>query len=241
MSSTGIKNLIQRLEAVDLAFTGFWSKPIILKFGTLYLNQDLPNDIFFNKLTNLSCIDDKAIKESLDLFEKHHTTPYIYTLNRPDFEQKLLEKNFKLHDTQQVLVKSPSSEKASTVHRTSDNESMTWSKIFCKSYDCIEWLDSVNNLVKNSSDTIGYYIDKSMSSCIALYEDNSMLGLYCLGTVPKMRNKGYAASLIDFALSEVKRRNLEFLMLETYQRDKLVDFYFKLGFKEIYKKNIFTI
>jgi GNAT superfamily N-acetyltransferase len=100
---------------------------------------------------------------------------------------------------------------------------------------------SVDGIVKKSIPLVEYYVDDSISSCVALYEKNSILGLYCLGTIPSMRKKGLAISLIDFALSEVKKRNLESLMLETYQRDGLLDFYLKLGFKEIYQKNIYTI
>ena len=76
---------------------------------------------------------------------------------------------------------------------------------------------------------------------MVLYEKNSILGLYCLGTVPSGRKQGYAASLIDFALHEVHSRNLEFLMLETYERDDLSKFYANLGFEDIYQKNIYTI
>ncbi|MGB9003506.1 MAG: GNAT family N-acetyltransferase, partial [Nitrosotalea sp.] len=119
--------------------------------------------------------------------------------------------------------------------------SILWSKTFCNSYDCHDWLVPVDDIVKKSLSSIGYYVDDSISSCVALYEKNSMLGLYCLGTIPSMRKKGLAVLLIDFALSEVKKRNLELLMLETYQRDGLLDFYLKLGFKEIYRKNIYTI
>ena len=67
------------------------------------------------------------------------------------------------------------------------------------------------------------------------------MGLYCLGTVPGMRNKGLAASLIDFGINEVNQRNLEFLMLETYEKDNLLDFYTKLGFEKLYQKKVYTI
>ncbi|MGI0047358.1 MAG: GNAT family N-acetyltransferase [Nitrosotalea sp.] len=241
MPSAGNRDLISRVEAVDLAFTGLWSNSINLKCGTLFFNQNLPNDVFFDKLTNMTCLDGKTLDDSLYLFQKYHTTPYVYTLNQPKFEEKLLEQNFKLYDTQYVLTKTPDSVMSSKARRISRAESMVWSETFCSAYNCCEWITSVDEIVKRSCDSIEYYVDESASSCVALYESNSMFGLYCLGTVPAMRKKGIAESLIDFAIDQVKRRNLEFLMLETYQRDKLLDFYFKLGFKEIYQKNIYTI
>jgi GNAT superfamily N-acetyltransferase len=76
---------------------------------------------------------------------------------------------------------------------------------------------------------------------MALCEKNSILGLYCLGTVPDKRRQGFAKSLIDFALSEVKSRGLDFLLLETYGKDNLMNFYSKLGFDTVYEKTVYTI
>ena len=65
--------------------------------------------------------------------------------------------------------------------------------------------------------------------------------MYCLGTIPEKRKKGLAKLLINYALNKVKSRNLDFLMLETYQRDGFLDFYSKLGFEKVYEKKIYTI
>ena len=241
MSSIGNNDLISRLEAVGNSFTSMWADSIPLKCGTFFFNSNLPNDIFLDKLTNITCISDEMLSDALALFAKHDAPPYVYTLNHPELEKSLLEKNFRLYDVQHVLTKVSDLPKTSKAHMISSADSMLWSKTFCHAYDCNDWLSSVDGIVKKSIPHVGYYVDDSASSCVALYEKNSVLGLYCLGTVPSMRKKGLAASLIDFALNEVKRRNLELLMLETYQRDGLLDFYLKLGFKEVYQKNIYTI
>ncbi|MDE1826684.1 MAG: GNAT family N-acetyltransferase [Thaumarchaeota archaeon] len=241
MSSAGNSTLIPRLEEIGNSFTGLWASSETLKCGTLFFNPDLSNDIFFDKLTNITCIDNKMLDDALALFAKRNTTPYVYTLNYPELEEILLKKNFRLYDVQHVLAKVPDSSRTPKVRMISSDESMIWSKTFCNAYGCHDWLKSVDGIVKKSTSSVGYFVDDSISSCVALYEKNSILGLYCLGTVPCMRKKGLAALLIDFALSEVKRRNLELLMLETYQKDALLDFYSKLGFKEIYQKNIYTI
>jgi GNAT superfamily N-acetyltransferase len=241
MSSIGNNNLISRLEEIDTSFTGLWASSVALKCGTFFFNSDLSNDIFLDKLTNITCISNEMLDDALALFAKHGSTPYVYTLNYPELEENLLKKNFRLYDVQHVLTKVPDSTKISKVRMISSDDSMLWSKTFCYAYDCHDWLAPVDRIVKKSIPLVGYYVDDSISSCVALYEKNSMLGLYCLGTIPSMRKKGLAISLIDFALNEVKKRNLESLMLETYQRDGLLDFYLKLGFKEIYQKNIYTI
>ncbi len=241
MSSIGNNPLITRLEEISHSFTGLWASSVSLKCGTFFFNPSLPNDIFLDKLTNITCISNEMLDDALILFAKHNATPYVYALNYPKLEENLLEKNFRLYDVQHVLIKVPDSSKILKARMISTDDSMLWSKTFCQAYDCNDCITLVDEIVKKSISFIEYYVDDHINSCVALYEKNSILGLYCLGTIPSMRKKGHAISLIDFALNEVKKRNLELLMLETYQRDGLLDFYLKLGFKEIYEKNVYTI
>lgn len=241
MSSTGNKSVISQVEENDLGFTGFWAQATNLECGTFFFNSDLPNDIFFDKLTNVTCTNESMIDDALALFHKYETTPFAYSLNYPEFEEVLRKKHFTHYDTQHVLSKNGTSLNDFKIYRITNGDSMLWSKTFCNAYDCYEWIAPVDKIVRNSLSSIEYYVDESMSSCMALYEKNSLLGLYCLGTIPKMRKKGLAESLINFAQSEINQRKLKFLMLETYGRDNLLGFYSKLGFEEIYHKNIYTI
>jgi GNAT superfamily N-acetyltransferase len=240
MSRIGNKVVVSEVEENDLGFTSLWARTINLECGTFFVNPELPNDIFFDKLTNVSCTSESMIDEALTLFNKHKTTSFVYSLNYPEWEDLLHKKNFTLYDTQHVLKKNSPS-RIFKVQRIATDDSLLWSKTFCNAYDCYEWIEPVDKIVRNTISSIEYYVDESISSCMALYEKNSILGLYCLGTIPTMRRKGLAESLIDFAQSEVKRRKLKFLMLETYEKDNLLDFYSKLGFEEIYHKNIYTI
>lgn len=233
--------MIPEVEENDLGFTSLWSQATNLECGTIFLNPELPNDVFFDKLTNVTCTSEPMIDAALVLFHKYSTTPFVYSLNCPTLEELLRKRNFVHYDTQHVLKKKNASQETHKVYRITKDDSMLWSKTFCSAYDCYEWITPVDKIVRNSLSLIEYYVDKSISSCMALYEKNSILGLYCLGTIPNMRKKGIAESLINFAQSEVNRRKLKFLMLETYQKDNLLDFYLRLGFQEIYQKNIYTI
>lgn len=241
MSNTRNKTVIPKVEDNDLGFTSLWTQTVNLQCGTFFFNEELLNDIFFDKLTNVTCTNEQMIADSLGLFHEYKTTPFVYSLNYPEFDTMLLRRNFTLYDTQHVLKKNDDSKGIFKVQKITSDDSMLWSKTFCDAYNCYEWIIPVDRIVRNSLSSAEYFVDESISSCMALYEKNSVLGLYCLGTIPGMRRKGLAESLIDFAQCEVKRRNLSFLMLETYKRDNLLDFYSKLGFQEIYKKNIYTI
>ena len=233
--------MMQKTESNDNGFTELWSNVVQLECGTLFLNPELADDLFFNKLTNVTCTSEKMISESIKKFQKNKSKPYVYSLNYPELEDYLKNRGFVYCDTQHVLKKrTPSSKKSRATKITPETISL-WTEIFCEAYDCPNWAEPVNSILKNSISSAEYYVDESNSSCMALYEKNSILGLYCLGTIPTRRKQGAAASLIDFASCEVKSRNLEFLMLETYERDDLSKFYSTLGFEKIYSKQIYSI
>jgi GNAT superfamily N-acetyltransferase len=233
--------MIQKIESNDIGFTGLWSNASQLECGTLFLNPELADDLFFNKLTNITCTSEKMIAESVEEFQKNNSTPYIYSLNYPELEEHLKSKGFVYRDTQHVLKKSTLPSRKPTATKIIPDTISVWTQIFCEAYDCLEWAEPVSSILKNSISSAEYYVDESSSSCMALYEKNSILGLYCLGTIPSRRKQGSAASLIDFASHKVNSRNLDFLMLETYERDNLSKFYSNLEFESIYSKNIFTI
>lgn len=235
--------MIDKIESNDLGFTAIWSNTTQLEGGTLFMNTNLPNDLFFDKLTNITCLSEKMIDKTINVFHKNNMRPFVYTLNNPLLEEFLLKKNFKFYDTQYVLKKQTISDKeTSRVHHIEKKDSLLWSEVFCKSYDCYDWIDEVNSIVRRSLSQVDYLVDAEYNaSCVALYEKNSILGLYCLGTLPEKRGKGLAKLLINHAFNKVKIKNLDFLMLETYQRDDLLGFYSKLGFEKLYEKKIYTI
>ena len=230
-----------KIESNDAGFTGLWSDGVKLDCGMLFLNPKLADDLFFNKLSCVTCLDETMVETSLEKFQKSNSKPYVYSSNYPEFENMLEKKGFVCHDTQHVLKKSTLPEKKPNVIKITRNDINTWTGIFCDAYDCHDWSKTVSSILEKSLSSVDYFIDESHSSCVALYETESVLGLYCLGTIPSKRNKGTASLLIDFALYEVNSRHLEFLMLETYEKDNLLEFYSKLGFQKVYHKTVYTI
>ena len=235
--------MIPKIEENESGFTSLWSKITNLECGIFFVNPNLPNDVFFDKLTSITCLSEKMIDEAVVLFEKNKTQPFVYVLDNQKLEELLLKKNFRLCDTHHIMKKSAFSKiEHNPVHHISRKDSLLWTEIFCKSYDCLDWVEEVNSVVRNSVSDAEYLVDSEYNvSCVALYEKNSILGLYCLGTIPEYRKKGFAKSLINYALNQVKEKNLDFLMLETYARDNLLQFYSDLGFDQIYEKKIYTI
>ncbi|MHB8603501.1 MAG: GNAT family N-acetyltransferase [Nitrosotalea sp.] len=233
--------MISKIESNDVGFTGIWSDAVKLDCGMLFLNPNLADDLFFNKLSSITCINEKMMETSLEHFQKNHSVPYVYSLNYPELENMLEKKGFVHYDTQHALKKNTLPQKKPNAIKITHDTVDIWTGIFCDAYDCHEWSKTVSSILEKSLSSVDYFVDDSHSACVALYETESVLGLYCLGTVPGKRNHGMASLLIDFALHEVSSRHLEFLMLETYERDNLLEFYSKIGFQKVYHKTVYTI
>ena len=152
--------MISKMEENESGFTGLWSKMTNLECGTFFVNPNLPNDIFFDKLTNIACINEKMIDEALVLFEKNKTQPFVYVLENKKLEELLLKKNFKLYDTHHIMKKSPFSKmEYNPVHHISRKDSLLWTEVFCTSYDCLDWSEEVNSVVRNSISYVEYFVD----------------------------------------------------------------------------------
>jgi GNAT superfamily N-acetyltransferase len=233
--------MISKIETNDAGFTGIWGQSLKLDCGILFLNPKLADDLFFNKLSSVTCIDGNMIEKSIDYFQKNNTIPYVYSLNYPQFETMLEKKGFVYHDTQYALKKNTLPQRKPDAIKITRDTIGLWTGIFCDAYDCQEWSKTVSTILEKSLSSVDYFVDPSHSACVALYQTESVLGLYCLGTIPSKRNRGMASLLIDFALHEVSSKHLEFLMLETYEKDNLLDFYSKLGFEKVYHKTVYTI
>ena len=97
--------MMLHMESNDNGFTNLWSTSQQLDCGTLYVNPNLADDLFFNKLTNITCINDEMIEKSIFIFKKNNSRPYLYSLNNENLDKILTKKGFILHDIQFALVK----------------------------------------------------------------------------------------------------------------------------------------
>ncbi|MFQ6025020.1 MAG: GNAT family N-acetyltransferase [Nitrosopumilaceae archaeon] len=237
-----LDDMILKIEENDSGFTSTWAKVTRLDCADLFSNPRLSGDPFFNKLTNITRISEKVIDQAVSIFQNQGQRVFVYVLDNPKLEDYLSEKGFSYYDTLHVFRISNVSSGDFSIRKISSKDSMLWTEIFCSAYDCAEWSEEVNNIVKNSISQVNYFVDSDYSaSCVALYERNSILGLYCLGTKPEKRKKRLASLHVDHALNILKQNRMRFLMLESFGRDNLLEFYSKLGFEKIYEKRIFAI
>jgi len=74
---------------------------------------------------------------------------------------------------------------------------------------------------------------------LALYETEIICGVYCVGTIPRYRQKGVASRMIKFAY-EFSRSEGKRLALQTFLSDSLEGYYIDRGFKRMYLKDVFV-
>ncbi|MGE5862346.1 MAG: GNAT family N-acetyltransferase [Nitrososphaerales archaeon] len=74
-----------------------------------------------------------------------------------------------------------------------------------------------------------------------LFEKYGCIGLYCLGTLPKFRNRGIAQTILKASLQIAHTMKYDKIFLQTFKNDNYIDFYKKLKFKIIDKRKIFQI
>jgi GNAT superfamily N-acetyltransferase len=82
-------------------------------------------------------------------------------------------------------------------------------------------------------------IGKAAVGCAALYRTKgNMIGAYCIGTAPRFRNRGVAATMVSY-MRELAESEGRRLILQTIASDNVEGFYLKQGFKRAYVKSLF--
>jgi len=122
-----------------------------------------------------------------------------------------------------------------------------WIDIFCMSFDSLGIKDEVTSIISKHYRSLTllvahFNLDHGTYpvGCCLLFEKNNNIGLYCLGTVRDFRNKGVARQLIGNAIKIAKDNDYNTLVLQSLTEEKYDEFYKKLGFRTIYKKELFT-
>jgi GNAT superfamily N-acetyltransferase len=239
--------MIKEMEDNENSFVALWSDKIKLDCATLYVNSVMSNDPFFNRVTDIDCEEfDYMLNQAENEFVKRNVKPLVYCLSNEKLKMKLKEYGFVLHDIMTTflyegrykLQHSPDI----AIDKVDKNKVQEWIDVYCSSFDCYSWKDEIERIISNSFDSFQLYIayvKKTSAGCMILFEKNSLLGLYCLGTLARYRRAGVATALISIAAEMVKANGLK-LFLQSLNADGLVGYYVKRGFTPIYTKEIYT-
>jgi ribosomal protein S18 acetylase RimI-like enzyme len=77
--------------------------------------------------------------------------------------------------------------------------------------------------------------------CCMFFPTDDVLGLYCLGTNERYRNKGVASRIIDFAIAYAIINGLNFIGLQTLHSDRRIGFYQRRKFTKVYTNIIYSL
>jgi len=117
---------------------------------------------------------------------------------------------------------------------------IVWANVFCEAFSVPGWKTEVLRIVSTNLRNIKllliYGKENTPAGCAALYFKNGFTGIYCLGTIPNLRRRGLAGSILKNAAYMSEN-----LFLQTLGSEGLLTFYEKAGFKVAYTKKIYIV
>jgi len=256
------KVTIDRLEKLERNEEGWfvlWSERVDLKGGRLFTHPEFLDDPLFNHVTgiNVQAKDiDIFIENMFSEFRRRSVFQpafYVSSLSRPKNIVKILvSKGFRIYDLMYIMslksrVKSSSkkSNRELVIEPVNKETVKTWAQVYARTFDIEE--DALLAIIecsqnafasKNTNLYIGY-VKKEPVAVGALYSQDQVSGIYCLGTLESFRGRGIANTMISRLVDDSFALGSKDVCLQTLHNDGLKDFYRKRGFsidltREIY-------
>lgn len=101
--------------------------------------------------------------------------------------------------------------------------------------------DSKFILYKQKSDYNRNRQNLKPMGCCLLFPTNEAMGVYCLGTDQRYRNRGIASSIIDYVITYAKMHGFDFIGLQALHSDHILGFYQRRHFKKVYTNTIYSL
>lgn len=243
---------ISDLERNELQFFSLWSQQKVSANLIILYNTNLREDPLFNHaaLKNMVVL---LTQEDLEYVKSFYTQlnirPALFLIEEKYSNQQLLESGFKAADKLLTLA-------APTSSRTSLNSNIKistcnaddledWIKVFIDAFSTPQWFNELRkitaNLIKHPSCTL--YIARRKNTAVgvaARYHSENLSGIYCLGIIPQLRNRGVGSTLIRHLINEAYKEGDQKVCLQTLLSENLTGFYTKVGFKKVYEKVIYV-
>ena len=123
-----------------------------------------------------------------------------------------------------------------------------WNEIFMRSYSINPAWESElirrERLFSNDKNTALFLAREKneAAGCMLLHKiPDDFVGIYCLGTLPKMRNRGIAKLLMKTAEGYASRIGSKYLTLQTVASDGVTPMYEKMGFKVEFERDVLQL
>jgi N-acetylglutamate synthase-like GNAT family acetyltransferase len=208
---------------------------------------------FFNRagFVRVSSGDEQSLDAIEGEFTKHRRIPHIFVQsnsNHPALLRALAERSYRISDQMSVMeIETPlfKVNPELTLEMGVDSKLEEWASVYLSAfYGETGHLKAVTRILQEVSrmketSLVLASLKKKPVGCLALFRSKGVCGVYCVGTHPSVRGVGVASTMLDFsrkvAVGEGRR-----LILQTILSDAVEHFYWKLGFRRVYLKDLFV-
>lgn len=260
-----LDSAIKRLAEINLLnFCSLFSSKINLNAELdLFSNEFVENDYFFNKVyvkknnIKLEYVTQilKSLKNKKGQKINHHF--FIYLNKNLIIKTEKLHKNLVkidkiifLKSPEEIAIENQNSKKFKMMISASFEKHAIykWTKIFCSIFNLPQLKETFPSIIMNNTDKLipitSHLKMKNTKStyatgCGMMFDDGLSIGMYCLGTMPKYRNIGIGKSILKFGLYVAKSKGYKFFTLQTFEKDEILCYYIRKGFKVIDEKDIY--
>lgn len=253
-------SLFRSLLANECAFDSLFCNVSKKSGYTLYYNAKFSEDPVFNHIVLNESIFANGSTEIPSILADASTTANELSIrstlfvedfwkNSARIQQVAISADFRVVEQMNILSKPvekqlvPEANADITVEETSDFH--TWNEVFRHSYQIPDsWNEELifreSALVKKGDATmILSKFREQPAACLLLKEEPSgVFGIYCVGTVPEMRSKGIARSMLFHSEELAAKSGCKILTLQTIASDNVTPMYLKMGYKQQYRRNV---
>ncbi len=224
------------MEDNEWSFCAMWADYARIGCAEALVNNKLEDDYFFNRSKVSGCRDPFAAAKqtAAEIFWCKGLDCYLYD-REGLFEKERMPKI----DTMYVLRSHTVGKKCSKIVLVDKSTLPIWVDVFCKAFSVPMWIAEVERIINANLNRITLLLsfkEGMPAGCAALYSKNGVVGLYCLGIIPKLRRRGFAMSILKHAESISEN-----LFLQTLGSGNLLSLYRKAGFSVAYTKKIYII
>jgi GNAT superfamily N-acetyltransferase len=253
------------IEENESEFSSLWAQRFKeIKCADFYVNADFPGDYFFNKTKILyPCSNTHLlIRQAKRIFFSNNLDCFIHSHEGLAFENTnniLEDAGFSFVDTMLVfstgqdtlnVAESQSGYKTDLVRIIAvDKESVPiWVDVFCKAFNAEDWYHQIYNLTATNYSRFNLQLLMIRSdsvfvpaACALLFCHKKVLGLYCLGTLPKFRRKGLASQILKSSILTARDKRMKLFFVQSFMNDGYATMYNKAGLDMEYKKRVYAL
>ncbi|MHB8568434.1 MAG: GNAT family N-acetyltransferase [Nitrososphaerales archaeon] len=254
-SQTHFKNLLKN----ENSFDGLFCNKKRLVDSTIYYNANFSDDPVFNHII----LDDVLLNHPAEIesallaaIEGAESLSLPATLFVEDFwenskhvQAAAIDSGFRIIEQMKILSKQVRTKSKGNhphgIHVRTTTDIDEWNNVFSESYVLPhawneELLKRERSIVDNQlAILLLATLDETPAGCMLLREEpKGLIGVYCVGTVPKMRSKGVARAMMDASEEAAREADCKEVVLQTVASDNVTPMYLRLGYEQLFQRNV---